>query len=73
MVDIFFISDTHFGHSNILGFKRKDETPLRDFPNIEEFSEFGVCDTVEQLISKLPQSILDSSIQYVISVTKIEK
>lgn len=35
----FFISDTHFGHANILTFKRDDGTPLRSFASIEEHDE----------------------------------
>jgi calcineurin-like phosphoesterase family protein len=38
----FFISDTHFSHSNILKFKRADGSPLRDFESIEEMDEFMV-------------------------------
>jgi len=36
---IFFIGDTHFGHKNILTFKREDGSPLRDFASIEEMDE----------------------------------
>ncbi len=39
MPNTFFISDTHFGHSNILLFKRDDGSPLRDFPSIEAHDE----------------------------------
>jgi len=35
----FLIADTHFGHSNILHFLRKDGTVLRDFPNIQTHDE----------------------------------
>lgn len=35
----FFISDTHFGHANIVKFKRADNTPLRDFPSAQEMDE----------------------------------
>ncbi len=35
----YFISDTHFGHENILKFKRDDGTPLREFATIEEHDE----------------------------------
>lgn len=35
----FFIGDTHFGHSNILQFKRDDGTPLRVFDSIEQHDE----------------------------------
>lgn len=36
----FLIADTHFGHSNILTFKRNDGTPLRDFPDIYTHDEY---------------------------------
>ena len=36
---IFFISDTHFDHANILTFKRADGTPLRPFAHVEEMNE----------------------------------
>jgi calcineurin-like phosphoesterase family protein len=36
---IFFIGDTHFGHKNILTFKREDGSPLRSFASIEEMDE----------------------------------
>lgn len=39
MVNTFFISDTHFGHSNILTFLRADGTKLREFESIEEHDE----------------------------------
>lgn len=39
-MNIFFISDTHFGHSNILNFKREDGSPLRDYSSIEEHDEY---------------------------------
>jgi calcineurin-like phosphoesterase family protein len=32
-------ADHHFGHINILNFKREDGTPLRPFKNIEEHDE----------------------------------
>ena len=35
----FLISDTHFGHNNILSFKRNDGTPLRFFASIEDHDE----------------------------------
>lgn len=35
----FLISDTHFGHANILTFKREDGSPLRNFSSIEEHDE----------------------------------
>lgn len=35
----FLISDTHFGHANILTFKNYDGTPVRDFFSLEEMNE----------------------------------
>lgn len=35
----FLISDTHFGHKNILTFRRKDGTPLRPHSSIEEHDQ----------------------------------
>ena len=40
-MNTFLISDTHFGHKNILSFKRNDGTSLRPaFNSIEEHDEF---------------------------------
>jgi calcineurin-like phosphoesterase family protein len=36
MAKTFLIADTHFGHANILSFKRADGSPLRDFLDIKE-------------------------------------
>lgn len=38
-MNTFFISDLHFGHTNILKFTRSDGTPLRPFNSIEEMDE----------------------------------
>ena len=38
----FLISDHHFGHSNILTFKRNDGTNLRDFKHVDEMDEYMV-------------------------------
>ena len=35
----FAISDTHFGHQNILNFKKEDGTPVRDFDSLEDMHE----------------------------------
>ena len=32
-------ADPHFGHANILNFKRSDDTPLRPFKSVEEMDE----------------------------------
>lgn len=42
MLNRFFISDTHFGHKNILTFKRNDGSPLREFATIEDHDEYMV-------------------------------
>lgn len=40
MNDIWFISDTHFNHANILNFTRIDGSPLRpEFSNVDEMNE----------------------------------
>lgn len=39
MGNIFFISDTHFGHHNIINFKRKDESKLRPFTDVDEMNQ----------------------------------
>lgn len=36
MSNVFITSDTHFGHENILKFKRHDGSPVRSFSNIEQ-------------------------------------
>ena len=39
MSNIFLISDTHFGHSNILTFLRSDGSPTRSFSSVAEMDE----------------------------------
>lgn len=39
MRNIFFISDTHFGHSNILTFKKDDGSHLREFDDVHHMNE----------------------------------
>ena len=39
MVERFVISDTHFGHSNILTFQNYDGSPVRSFSSVEEMDE----------------------------------
>lgn len=36
MVKTWVVADTHFGHGNIINFKRDDGTPLRPFKDVEE-------------------------------------
>ena len=42
MKNVWFISDTHFGHANILTFKMEDGTMLREFSCVEEMDEHMV-------------------------------
>ena len=42
MRSIFVISDTHFGHENILDFKREDGSPVRLFESVEEMDQVMV-------------------------------
>jgi calcineurin-like phosphoesterase family protein len=42
MANIFFASDHHFHHANILTFKRDDGTPLRDFSSVDHMNEHMV-------------------------------
>ena len=42
MANIFFASDHHFGHANILNFKREDGSPLRVFKDIDHMNEYMV-------------------------------
>lgn len=39
MANIFFASDHHYNHANILTFKRDDGTPLRDFKSVQHMNE----------------------------------
>jgi len=38
MANIFFISDTHFGHKNLLNFKRDDGSHQRHYTSVEEMN-----------------------------------
>ena len=40
--NIFFISDTHFGHANMLQFTNYDGTRMRPFDSIEELDELMI-------------------------------
>jgi calcineurin-like phosphoesterase family protein len=45
MSNIFFVSDTHFGHAaTIFKFKLEDGTPMRPFASVEEMDEFMVTE-----------------------------
>lgn len=43
MTNIFFISDTHFGHKGVVEFLRGDSTKLRPFATTEEMDEVLVA------------------------------
>jgi calcineurin-like phosphoesterase family protein len=40
MANIFFASDHHLGHENMLKFKRNDDSPLRDFSHVDHMNEY---------------------------------
>jgi calcineurin-like phosphoesterase family protein len=42
MPNIFFASDHHFGHANILTFKNSNGTPLRVFDDVNHMNEYMV-------------------------------
>lgn len=42
MPNIFFASDHHFHHANILTFKNQDDLPLRVFDNVDHMNEYMV-------------------------------
>lgn len=42
MMETWLISDTHFGHKNILNFKKEDGENLRSFSSMEEMDEIMV-------------------------------
>ena len=42
MANIFFASDHHFHHKNILTFKNQDDTPLRVFSDVDHMNEHMV-------------------------------
>jgi calcineurin-like phosphoesterase family protein len=39
MAELWFISDTHFGHANILNFRKQNGDRLREFDSVEEMDE----------------------------------
>lgn len=43
MANIFFTSDWHLGHQNILGFKRADNSPVRAFSSVDEMHEYMIA------------------------------
>lgn len=43
MSNIFLVSDTHFGHSNILNFKNADGSNLRTFDSVEHMDEHMIA------------------------------
>jgi len=51
MSKVFLISDTHFGHKNILTFLNQDGSKLRDFASVEEMDE-TMIDNWNKTVSK---------------------
>lgn len=41
-MNIFFISDHHFHHKNILTFKTQDDLPLREFSDVDHMNEIMI-------------------------------
>jgi len=58
--EIFLISDTHFSHANILGFKSNvTGRPMRPFASVEEMDAFladPAPDAYENVVEKLLKS-----------------
>ena len=51
MTKCYLISDTHFGHKNILTFKDKDSNPLRPFKSVEEMNS-TIIDNWNNVVGK---------------------
>lgn len=47
--DIWFISDTHFGHSNFLNFKDSNGNQIRKFANVKEMDDFMITNWNENI------------------------
>jgi len=43
MANIFFTSDWHLGHANILDFKQSDGSSVRDFSDVDEMHEYMIA------------------------------
>lgn len=56
MRDIFVISDTHFGHVNILKFLNEDGSHVRDFISVEEMNE--------RMVENWNETVKDDDIVY---------
>ena len=44
-----------------------------DYPDFGDFECFGVCDSPEQLMAKLPKIVVENSVPYVISMVRVDK
>jgi hypothetical protein len=49
------------------------ELDYPEFIDDPDFSNIGVCDSPEQLLSKLPKSVTEGAEKFVVSVVKISK
>jgi len=56
MRDIFIISDTHFGHENILNFINNDGSKVRDFHDVHHMNEY--------MIDRWNKTVRDEDIVY---------
>lgn len=61
------------GHFNFeLEFRRQDYK--KDYPRFETgFNCYGVCDSVEQLLTHLPEEVIKGEKEYAVSVVLLEK
>lgn len=50
MPEVFFISDLHMDHTNILKFTKKDGSPLRNFKSIGDMHVIGLCNGHKRLV-----------------------
>lgn len=44
-----------------------------NYPDFQDFNCYGVCDSAEQLMSCLPNEVINGETAYVISITQINK
>lgn len=65
MTNIFIISDTHFGHENILKFKTEDGLPVRSFKDVHDMNE--------TMVERWNKTVKDSDIVYHLGDVYFEK
>jgi len=65
MTDIFIISDTHFGHENILNFKTENGSKVREFKDVHDMNE--------TMIERWNKTVKDNDIVYHLGDVYFEK